>query len=116
MAQTPEGKVKAKVDKILAKFNCYCVKPVTGGYGSSGVPDILVLLDGKFIGIECKAGKGEPTLLQIHHLKQIVANGGYSMIINETNLPQLEEVLCKIQQKQISPSMVLTASMRSGDL
>lgn len=116
MAQTPERKVKARVDKILANFNCYVVKPVAGVYGVSGVPDILVLLNGKFIGIECKAGKGEPTLLQIRNLKQIVASGGYSMIINETNLPQLEEVLCKIRDSQIPPSMALIASMRSGVL
>ena len=36
-----EKKVKEKVKKILKKLDCYYCMPATGGYGASGVPDIL---------------------------------------------------------------------------
>ena len=43
MAMTPEAKVKKKVAEQLRALNAYYFYPVTGGYGKSGVPDILVL-------------------------------------------------------------------------
>jgi len=58
MAMTPEKKVKNAVVAILKEYGAYYFYPVTGGYGSSGVPDIVACHLGKFIGIECKAGKG----------------------------------------------------------
>ncbi len=54
---TPEKKVKTKVVAILKTFGAYYFYPVTGGYGASGVPDIVGCYKGKFFAIECKAGK-----------------------------------------------------------
>lgn len=45
---TPEKKVKEKVKKILNKLDCYYCMPSTGGYGSSGVPDIIACYQGTF--------------------------------------------------------------------
>ena len=56
MAQTPEGKVKDAVKKILKSLNIYYFMPATGGYGRSGVPDIVCCVKGLFVAIECKAG------------------------------------------------------------
>jgi hypothetical protein len=39
---TPEAKVKAKAVAQLKALGAYYFYPVTGGYGSSGVPDIVV--------------------------------------------------------------------------
>ena len=61
MAMTPEGKVKAKVRKKLDEAKAYYFMPATGGYGKSGVPDIVACVNGWFIGIECKAGINKPT-------------------------------------------------------
>ena len=52
---TPEAKVKKKVVAILNDHGAYYFYPVTGGYGRSGVPDIVACHGGRFIGIECKA-------------------------------------------------------------
>jgi hypothetical protein len=38
---TPEAKVKNKVKKILDEYGVYHFSPQTGGYGRSGVPDII---------------------------------------------------------------------------
>ena len=41
MAMTPEGKVKKKIVAYLKEIGAYYFFPATGGYGKSGVPDIV---------------------------------------------------------------------------
>lgn len=83
---TPEAKVKAKAVAQLKALGAYYFYPVTGGYGSSGVPDIVGCYNGMFFGIECKAGKNKPTPLQEKNLAQIRAAGGLDMVVNEINM------------------------------
>jgi Holliday junction resolvase len=83
---TPEKKVKDKVKKILKDVGAYNFMPATHGFGSSGVPDIVACHQGKFIGIECKAGKGKPTALQEKNLNEIFAQGGVAVLINENGI------------------------------
>lgn len=83
---TPEAKVKKKVVAHLKDLGAYYFYPVTGGYGRSGVPDIIACMDGKFIGIECKAGKNKPTPLQEKNLNEIIAAGGVALDVSETNM------------------------------
>lgn len=92
---TPEGKVKAKAKKILDDMGAYYFMPATGGYGRSGVPDIVGCLRGKFFGVECKAGKGTPTLLQVRELNRIAEQGGFAMVVNEDNLDELKAALAR---------------------
>jgi hypothetical protein len=93
MATTPEGKVKAKVKVILKELGAYYTMPVTGGFGTSGAPDFLVCLNGRFVGIECKAGKGKPTALQEKNLHDIAQAGGQALVINEDNVADLRREL-----------------------
>lgn len=90
MAQTPEGKVKKRVTKILDAAGVYYFFPVTGGYGRSGVADIVCCWRGKFIAIECKAGAGKLTLLQERELKRVREAGGRTFAIWEDGIPTLE--------------------------
>ena len=83
---TPEGKVKAKVVKLLKQYGVYYFFPVTGGYGASGIPDIICCHNGRFIAIECKAGKNKTTPLQDAHIARIRAAGGVAVVINEENV------------------------------
>jgi len=82
---TPEAKVKRKVTEQLKLIGAYYFFPATGGYGKSGVPDIVGCYNGKFFGIECKAGKNTPTALQQKNLDDIAAVGGVAVVINESN-------------------------------
>lgn len=93
MAMTPEAKVKAAVRKVLSKLGAYYTMPVTGGFGNSGAPDFLICLRGRFVGIECKAGKNKPTPLQEKNLHQIEDAGGITYVINEGNVDTLETEL-----------------------
>lgn len=92
---TPETKVKKKVREVLKALGAYYVMPITGGYGNSGAPDFVVCLRGRFIGIECKAGKGKTTALQEKNLAQIRSAGGLAIVINEENINELKDELIK---------------------
>jgi Holliday junction resolvase len=93
MADTPEVKVKRKVVAQLKELGAYHFYPVTGGYGASGVPDIVGCYQGKFFGIECKAGKNKPTPLQQKNLDHITAMGGIALVINEDNISEVRKHL-----------------------
>ena len=90
---TPEAKVKAKVVKTLKAYGAYYFFPATHGYGRSGVPDIVCCYEGRFIAIECKAGKNTVTELQRRELDAIHAAGGKAYIINEDNLDTIRVAL-----------------------
>lgn len=90
---TPEKKVKDKVVKILKEFGAFYFYPVSGGYGTSGVCDIVVCYRGKFIGIECKAGSNMPTALQAKIINQIQSAGGMAVVIREDNIEFVRTLL-----------------------
>lgn len=86
---TPEAKVKKKVAQILKQHGAYYFYPVTGGYGRSGVPDIIACYKGRFIGIECKAGTNKPTALQQKNLTDIKLADGIALVVNEENIEEV---------------------------
>ena len=85
MAQTPEAKVKAVVRKILAELGVYYFSPASNGYGRAGIPDIICCVNGSFLAIECKAGKGTTTALQEREIAAIRSANGVAIVVNETN-------------------------------
>ena len=93
MANTPESKVKRKVVAQLKALKVYYFYPVTGGYGTSGVPDIVGCYKGKFFAIECKAGKNKPTEIQQINLDDIDRCGGAAWVVNEENVEYVTSVL-----------------------
>jgi Holliday junction resolvase len=93
MAAKPEALVKKKIRAILDEFEAYYAMPIGTGYGNSGVPDFLCCVNGRFLGIEAKAGSNKPTALQQHNIERIFDAGGYALVINEDNLHVLQELL-----------------------
>ena len=93
MVDTPEKKVKTKVVAQLKTLGAYYFYPVTGGYGASGVPDVVGCYKGRFIGIECKANGNKPTALQQMNLDKIAAQGGIALVIDETNVNELKGMI-----------------------
>ena len=92
MAMTPEAKVKKKVVAQLKEMGAYYFYPVTGGYGASGVPDIVGCYKGIFFGIECKAGSNKPTALQEKNLTDIRMQRGIAVVINEKNISSVQTI------------------------
>jgi Holliday junction resolvase len=89
MASTPESKVKTKIRAILKEHGVYYAMPMGTGYGNSGVPDFLCCVNGRFVAIEVKAGKGQTTALQDKNLRDIAAANGVTFVIREDNVTAL---------------------------
>lgn len=83
---TPEAKVKKKVVDVLKKGGAYYFFPATGGYGRSGVPDVVGCYRGVFFAIECKAGTNKPTALQEAEMHKIREANGQILVVNEDNI------------------------------
>ncbi len=82
MAQTPEGKVKAKVSRLLRETpGVYYHMPVPGGFGGTTLDYIGCYL-GKFFAIETKKPGGKPTDRQQMIIGQIEQAGGKVFVID----------------------------------
>lgn len=95
MGQTPEGKVKAAVKKLLKKHGVYFYMPVQNGMGVVGIPDFICCIRGHFMAIETKApGKrNNTTANQKRQLALISEAGGIALVVDDP--AQLEDVLTR---------------------
>lgn len=81
---TPEGRVKAQIDKALLKWRAFFRKPVVNGMGKPMLD--YVGHESKFgIGfhIEAKAPGGKPTPRQINMAREIFNSGGVVFLIED---------------------------------
>ena len=77
-ALTPEGKVKKKLVEMLKHEGIWYFFPAANGMGKAGIPDVICIVEGHFVGIECKADeKKKPTALQLRCGHEIRDAGGY---------------------------------------
>lgn len=113
MAQTPERKVKARVADILKEYGVYYFFPPANGLGRAGIPDIIACAWGQFLAIECKAGKGKPTELQLRELRAIREANGIAFIVNETNVEALYLLLASMLDHALQTSMT-TENQHAG--
>lgn len=93
---TPESKVKKQVVLLLECYRAYYFFPAMGTYGRAGIPDIIACCNGRFIGVECKAGDNKTTELQKRELQKIQEAGGLALVIRESNLDELEKALIQL--------------------
>lgn len=107
-ANITEKLVKDKVKKIVGLYskhnNIYSFCPMTFGYGESGHPDRILLVNGKFIGIEVKKDKNNhhcrPELkpksneaMQKRQAEKIINAGGDWICVHNDNLQDLVDLL-----------------------
>lgn len=93
MAMTPEGKVKAKLKKILDEMGIWHFSPFQAGMGRAGIPDIIGCYNGLFVAFECKANGNKPTALQEREINAIRTAKGLAFVVDEHNLDDIKELL-----------------------
>ena len=93
MAQTPEGRVKDAIKKVLNEYNIWYFMPSANGFGKVGVPDFICCWEGRFLGIEAKAkGKREQTTAnQKLRIEEIHNAEGWALVVDDVQ--QLKEFL-----------------------
>jgi hypothetical protein len=76
-SMTPEGRVKQRLKAMLKRLGIWFFFPGNNGLGVSGIPDVIAIVCGRFVGIEVKSGPTKkPTALQLKCAKDILAAGG----------------------------------------
>ena len=92
MSNTPEGKIKRKLDKVLKQEGVWFFNPQAGPFGRAGIPDKIACVNGQLVGIEVKSGpKHKPTRLQTVCMERIEAAGGKCFVVcDDETLHQLE--------------------------
>ena len=91
-----ESDVKDDIKKILTQHGVWYFMPSMNGYGRSGIPDFVCCIQGRFLAIEAKFGRGTTNLNQDRELLAINTSGGVSMVINEVSISELEAYLVAI--------------------
>jgi len=85
MAQTPEGKVKDAVKKVLKAHDIWFFMPMQNGFGVVGIPDFICCWKGQFFAIETKApGKvSNTTPNQKRVIEEINLHGGWAIVVDD---------------------------------
>lgn len=90
MSQTPEGRVKDGIKRVLRNAGAYYHMPVQNGMGRPSL-DFVGCHQGRFFAIEAKAGAKQPTPRQVNTATEMQRAGGKTFVINEqTGTHELE--------------------------
>lgn len=96
-----EADVKEALKRIIRKHGGWYTMPTQTGYSQAGVPDFLVCINGRMVGIEAKFGRNRPTALQERQLRLIEQAGGVAMVANERNLGEVESTLFALSEGKL---------------
>ena len=107
MSNTPEGKVKLALKKMLKEEfpQVWTYWPVSNGMGAHGIPDLIMCAGGLFIGAEVKATGKNVTLLQAHQLAAIESSKGISLVLRgDEAVPTLRAYLSCLHLPRSEPA------------
>lgn len=92
-----EKNFETKVKNFLKLEGAWFVKYWGGAaFTKSGIPDLLVCLNGLFMGVELKATHGKPSELQLHTLKQIDEAGGIALLLYPKDFRMFKDLVYTI--------------------
>jgi len=103
---TPESRIKRKVTKALKQVGLWYFFPASGAFGKAGIPDIITIANGQFVGIECKADPSKkPTALQAQTGRKIQkAGGSWFLVRSIEDVQQLRNELCLMTNRSAPPT------------
>lgn len=71
-----ESQLQKQIIDYCKRNKIYCVNIFGSGMTGKGTPDLLLCVNGRFVGLELKVGNNNPQPDQIIHGKRIVQSGG----------------------------------------
>lgn len=92
-----EKRIENSIKDWLETNNFWLIK-VQGGSNnpSTGVPDILTCIKGRFVGIEVKQPGEKPTKIQQYQMDQINKSGGVAFVATS-----LRDVRMELKDRQV---------------
>lgn len=95
MSKTPEGKIQSEIIKYLKENKIWHIR-----YNANityGIPDLIVIYNGYFVGIEVKTPKGRATELQERIKDSIEKAGGYHIFA--TSVDDVYNLIRRIEKE-----------------
>lgn len=81
MRTTKESAIVVRIVAALKKRGCFVIKLHGGPMQRSGLPDLLVLLDGRAVFLEVKRPGEQATPLQVHTLRLLRVVGAVAEVV-----------------------------------
>lgn len=97
---TPEGKVKAKVKKLLNKYGSYSHAPVQNGMGAPSL-DFVCCVGGLYVAVETKTRGKKPSPRQEKTMGQIRNANGIAVMVDEDRVEAFEQLLIKLSEMEV---------------
>jgi hypothetical protein len=107
---TPEGKIQSDIIKYLKEHKIWHIR-----YNANvtyGLPDIIAIYNGYFIGVEVKTPTGRPTLLQENMKESIEKAGGYH--IYATSVDDVYKLIRSIDREHADNTERLSKTNSKG--
>jgi Holliday junction resolvase len=95
MSKTPEGKIQSEIIKYLKENKIWHIR-----YNANityGLPDLIVIYNGYFVGIEVKTPKGRATELQKQMKYSIEKAGGHHIFA--TSVDDVYNLIRRIEKE-----------------
>lgn len=64
-----------------------------GGFQKSGIPDLLMCVNGIFLAVELKSSVGKPTELQEKNIKMVNNGGGIGLVLYPEGFEQFKNII-----------------------
>ena len=84
-----ETSIQNSIIKYLKSKRIFCYRQQVA-MNNIGMPDVIAIIDGYYVGLEIKTNIGKPSDIQKQKIKLINESGGIALII--TNLQQVKNM------------------------
>lgn len=94
-----ESLIQRKITDWLTSQKIWWMKAHQTTFSRSGIPDLIVCLDGRFLSLEVKTEIGTPTPLQMRERERISKSGGRSDIVR--SLAEVKHIVKEMRSERI---------------
>ena len=88
-----EKQFENKLKKYLKSKGIWHVKYFANSFTPVGIPDVLAVVNGKFVAIELKAEKGKTSPLQDYNIKEIQRCGGIAIVLRPSGFDEFKKLI-----------------------
>lgn len=92
-----------------------------GGFQKSGIPDLLMCVNGFFFAVELKSSVGKPTELQEKNIKMVNNGGGIGLVLYPEGFEQFKNIIwgvisCNSHTAELNALKVANSSTKCDTL
>ena len=87
-----------RIKRYLKSKGIWHVKYFANSFTPVGIPDVLAVVNGRFVAIEVKAENGKTSPLQEHNIKEIQRCGGIAIVLRPSGFEEFKKLIEELLQ------------------